>query len=86
MPSQRLTGYCRVSGPDGVEEFETFTCAHDQRIVRVSKRADPASCGGVCKMCMGLICSKCAASGKCDPFEKKLEREEAADRFRRAVR
>jgi hypothetical protein len=83
--SQRLTGYFRKTGPNGVEEGETFTCAHDQRLVRVPPRADPAAMGGVCKVCMGLICPRCVASGKCDPFEKKLEREEARGRLLRSA-
>lgn len=85
MPSQRLTGYVRITGPDGTREHETFTCAHCQRIVHVPPRADPASMGGVCKQCMGLICPACAARGRCDPFERKLEREEARARLLRSA-
>lgn len=83
--SQRLTGYARTTGPGGVEEHETFTCGHCQRIVHVPPRAAPASLGGVCKLCMRLVCPSCNARGKCDPFERKLEREEARERSRRSM-
>ena len=46
------------------------------RVVHVPPRADPADIGGLCSLCMGLICPKCVGKG-CDPLEKKLERQEA---------
>jgi len=68
-----------------VQEHETFTCAHCQRIVHVPPRAAPASLGGVCKQCMGLVCPACVAAAQCDPFEKKLGRAEARSRFLRSA-
>lgn len=61
-------------------EFDTITCAHCNRVVRVKK--DP---GGFCRVCMRALCGPCADLGKCTPFEKKLEAWEARDRFLRSV-
>jgi len=83
--SARVTGYARITDPGGTREHDTFTCAHCQRIVHVRPRADPASCGGLCKLCMGLVCPRCNARTRCDPWEKKMERAEARDRFLRSA-
>ena len=74
-----LTGLGTLYGPDGIKEKATFTCAHCQNIRRVEPYCDPADLGGLCKICMGVICEKCVGRG-CDPFEKKLERSEARGR------
>lgn len=63
----------------GVFETDTFTCAHSfcgGRVVAVKSRMDPADIGGLCKVCMKLICPTCVGRG-CDPLEKALERAEA---------
>ena len=44
-------------------EIDTYTCFHCCRIVHVPVRADPANIGGLCKQCMGLVCSRCYAKG-----------------------
>jgi hypothetical protein len=77
------TGYLQSFGPDKTLEHDTFTCAHCNRIVVVKPKCDPADLGGLCKTCMKLICSECAAKGGCDPHEEKLRRAEAAYHFRR---
>lgn len=78
-----LTGLGTLSGPCGeLEEHPTFTCVHCQRVRRVKPYCDPADLGGLCKICMGVVCEVCVGKG-CDPFEKKLERMEAAGRARR---
>lgn len=69
-------GYACISSPDGIREADTFTCAHCQRITHVKSGAKAEDLGGLCKSCMGLICSHCVGKG-CTPFEKVLEREEA---------
>lgn len=61
----------------GMNELDTFSCFHCGRVIHVKPKIDPASLGGLCKTCMKLICPDCVTSGKCDPFEKKLERAEA---------
>lgn len=68
-----------------IEEEDTFTCAHGNEVVFVKPMQDPSEMGGFCRMCMAHICAKCAADGRCIPFEKKLEAMEGRDRFRRAL-
>lgn len=81
-PGQKAIGYLVESGPNGiVREHGTFTCAHCQQIVPVKPFCDAADAGGMCKSCMGLICSHCVDIGACDPIEKKIERVERAARF-----
>lgn len=69
-------GYAVITSPDRVDEMDTFTCSHCNSIRHVRARQDPASIGGLCKVCMGLICERCVG-GACDPFVEKLKREEA---------
>jgi hypothetical protein len=57
-------------------EWDTFTCQHCNKVVFVKPMCDPASMGGRCNCCDGLICPSCVGKG-CDPLEKKLERLEA---------
>jgi hypothetical protein len=77
-------GYAVLSGPSGIQEADTFTCAHCQRIEHMPPKSQPPK-GGMCRLCMKLVCENCIASGICDPFEKKLERIEKQDRFRRQL-
>lgn len=69
-------GYACISGPDGTREADTFTCAHDNRVVHVKAGAKPEDIGGLCKSCMRLICPHCLGQ-PCVPFLKKIEQEEA---------
>src|SRR5512143_1685512 len=78
-------GYAVKTDPTGIYEWDSFTCFHCQQVVHVPARADPADLGGLCKMCMKLICPKCVNLGGCMPFEKKLEAYERAHRFHKAV-
>jgi hypothetical protein len=78
-------GYARIDQPDcAPDEFDTFTCAHCNRITHVKPRARPEDIGGLCKQCMGLICPACVGQ-PCVPFLKRLEQMEARDRLRRSV-
>jgi hypothetical protein len=80
---RRPGGYLVGVGPEGiVDEADTFTCAHCQRIVRVAPRCDPADMGGRCGVCDSLVCSACVGLG-CRPWEKQMETMERRDRFRR---
>lgn len=54
------------------KECDTFTCKHCNTIVFVPPLTDPANMGGLCKICMGLICPACCDKG-CSPFEAQLE-------------
>ena len=80
-------GFAVVSDSAGrtVAEWDTFTCGHCNRIVRVRPRATPEQLGGVCRMCMKHTCPGCDARGVCTPFEKRLEAIEARARLLRAA-
>lgn len=73
------------SGPLGSIREDFFVCHHDQRIVVVKPREDPANMGGLCKTCMKLICPKCVTKGTCDPWEEQMARAEARQRFLRSA-
>lgn len=80
-PGGYLVGVTR-DGRQG--EADTFTCRHCQRVtvVRGGERAEDI--GGLCKVCMGLVCRQCAGRA-CVPFEKSLERAEARGRLLRDI-
>ena len=67
------------------EEQDSFTCGHCSKVtfIKPGQRADDI--GGLCKVCMNLICPQCTDLLTCDPFERKLERDEAKDRFNRQI-
>jgi hypothetical protein len=69
-------GVTKEPGKKDIEE-DSFTCAHCNAIVFVTPFQHPADAGGFCTMCMKPLCKKCAALGKCTPFEKVLEKMEA---------
>ena len=77
-----------VEGKDGSDfrhtenEIDTFTCGHCCRIIHVVPRSDAANIGGLCKQCMSLICPRCVGKQTCMPWEKKMLRREARERFR----
>jgi hypothetical protein len=78
-------GYVQIVEPDGVvQEFDTFTCAHCNRVTHVEARQRPEDIGGLCKVCMGLICPRCVGQA-CVPFLKRLDHMEARARFRAAL-
>lgn len=81
---QRPQGLATESSPEGTKECDTFTCGHCQRIVFVKPKQDAADTGGLCKVCMTLICPRCVGAQVCLPFMKKLEAEENRDRIRRS--
>lgn len=82
----RAGNYSITFNPDGATiEQDSFTCGHCQKVtfVKPGQRADDL--GGLCKVCMSLICPGCVDKIVCDPFEEKLRRAEAQDRFRRQI-
>lgn len=77
-------GYATLTDPDtGVEERDTFTCYHCNCVKHVKPKMDPTDLGGLCKVCMKLICPDCVGKS-CVPFMKKLERMEARYHARRS--
>ena len=65
-------------------EIDTFTCGHCNRIKYVKPKEKPEDIGGLCKVCMKLICGDCVDTGKCDPLEEKLKREESRNEVLRS--
>lgn len=78
-------GYFFSFDADGTrQESDTFTCFHCNHVVIVKAMCDPTDLGGMCRLCRKMICPKCVDLGACDPFERKLRREEAAYEARRS--
>jgi hypothetical protein len=77
-----LSGLATWYGPDGIVEQSTFTCVHCNAPRRVKPYCDPADLGGLCRVCMGVICERCVGSG-CDPLEEKIKRVEHDQNFDR---
>ena len=67
------------------KEEDSFTCGHCQKVtfVKPGQRADDL--GGLCKVCMNLICPECVDLMICEPFEEKLKKSEAKARFSRQI-
>ena len=77
-------GYAVLTDPDkGVVERDTVTCKHCQKLTHVKPKQRPEDLGGLCFVCMGLICSNCVGK-PCDPMEEKLKRAEASYHARRS--
>ncbi len=82
---RKAGGYAYTFDVGGIrQEADSFTCNHCNRIVIVKPKCDPYDLGGMCRLCEKMICPACVDLGKCDPIEKKLEREEAAYHARRS--
>jgi len=79
----RSQGYLYSFDLGGIrQEADSFTCNHCGRIVIVKPKCNPDDLGGFCRLCTKMICPKCVDIGSCDPFEKKLDRYEKANRLR----
>lgn len=74
----------RSRGQQAVQEWDTFTCAHCQRVQQVKPLAKSHESPGRCFACDKLICQQCLGKG-CTPFEKKLEEYERRMQFRSAL-
>jgi hypothetical protein len=68
-------GYCIITSEFGCDEMDAFTCGHCNAIKAVKPKERAEDIGGICMLCFELLCPSCVGGG-CDPFEKKLEREE----------
>ena len=78
------------TGQTAVVERDSVTCGHCNRIVLVKPMCQAHEMTyALCWGCRRNICLACDAERAktltCDVIEKKLERWEAADRFRREV-
>lgn len=87
-----------VSPDAPIVERDTLTCRHCQAIVftkpgsaatvyLVTQRDGTVKeeAGAFCRCCMGPVCLRCDALGRCLPWERQLERSEARARFLRSV-
>lgn len=68
-----------------VKEQDSFTCGHCQQVILVKPKQKGEDVGGLCKICMSLICPVCAGKLTCDPWEKQMERIESRSRFLRSA-
>ena len=77
-------GYAFTFDVGGVrQEADTFTCAHCNRVVIVKPKCNIDDLGGMCRLCVKMICPTCVGLA-CVPFEKKLEAVERRDRALRS--
>lgn len=77
--TQRLN-YLVVTGPGGIEhEADLATCNHCQMQMAVPPAKDGKVISRVLPPCAGcgkFICGDCKSKGRCDPWEKQMERSE----------
>ena len=78
-----LDGFQAVEVGAGNNEYDTTVCNHCNALTHVRARMRPEDIGGLCKVCMGLICPKCVGE-PCVPFLKRLDEAERRDRVRRS--
>jgi hypothetical protein len=77
-------GYAFSFTEFGVQkEMDTFTCFHCNTVVHIKPKCSPDDLGGMCRLCMKMICPKCVDL-PCVPFEKKLDALEKRDRALRS--
>lgn len=87
----RAKGFIQFIEPERTLEFETFTCAHCNKIIRMphpdASEAAKLQVKDVrrCHACDALTCPDCARKPTCLPFEKKLEAYENRERLRAAT-
>jgi hypothetical protein len=79
---KRLGGQLISAGPDATVAQDTLTCVHCNRVTMIQPGQVS---GGYCAMCHALICEACVATGRCEPFEAKLETWERKGALRRAA-
>lgn len=69
-------GWGFITQPDGkVEEHETYTCKHCNRVTQVLPKQRAEDIGGLCKVCMGLTCPECTGEGRCTLLERRIEEQ-----------
>lgn len=79
-------GYAIWTEGDGsIRERDTFTCCHCNHLVFVKPKCNASDAGGFCRCCMSFICGPCADKGTCEPFLKKIEKEERKGNLLRSI-
>jgi hypothetical protein len=76
-------GYLQITEDGRVREHDSMTCGHCNRVTIIKARQKPEDIGGLCKICMGLICSACVGE-PCVTLERRLEAAEASYHARRS--
>ena len=90
MGLRRKAGYSILVDPDaGTTEWDRTTCGHCNAVIRVPGGKTLADVAGWCWFEQRAICLPCKAAAVkakgCVPFLKKIERQEARERFRVAA-
>lgn len=67
----------------GKKEIDCFICCHCNTNVHVKQGMKPDELGSWCTLCMKMHCAQ-EACFTCVPFEKQMERQEAAYHARRS--
>ncbi len=84
---RRANNYSTLTDPSGVLERDGYTCNHCTCIVHVQPRQRPEDLGGLCKVCMELLCPLCyrrrMAGEVCQTWEAQMDKMEASARFNR---
>ena len=85
---RRASNYSTLTDPGGVLERDGYTCNHCQKIVHVQPRQAPEDLGGLCKVCMGLLCPGCydlrmRKGVTCKTWQAQMDEMEARARFNR---
>lgn len=77
-------GTAILTDPDsGTVTRDTMTCGHCNGLTHIKPRMRPEDIGGLCKVCMRLVCPQCVGA-VCEVIEQKLERWEASQAARRS--
>lgn len=76
-------GYLQITEDGRVREHDSFSCRHCNRVTFVKVRQKPEDIGGLCKICMGLICPACVGE-PCVTLEARLQAQEASYHARRS--
>jgi hypothetical protein len=79
----RTHGYAVTTEQGKTVEEDTLQCGHCQRVIFI-KPGTPVD-AGFCRRCMRHLCGPCTSTGRCEPFEKKIEAQEARNRFLETV-
>ena len=69
-------GEGEIIGDLQTERHSTYTCGHCNKLNIVQAKCRPEDLGGLCKLCMKLICQGCVDIGICRPFEEALRLNE----------
>lgn len=81
----RPDGTFICTSADGKQtHFDSYRCGHCGLPAVVRPKHRDTDIGGWCRICASNVCPRCVVSGRCDPFEKAIERVEAKGRMLRS--